>query len=123
SQFLGASWYNSMQATFSERVSHGLTLQAAYTYSKSTSNTTVYNNQDDLNLDWARNSFDRTHRLISNFNYDLPVFRPNGFVGKVSSGWSLTGIVIVQSGLPMTLLDFNGGSIYGFAGPSTATIC
>jgi hypothetical protein len=123
SQFIGASWYHSMQATLRKQISHGLMFQVAYTYSKSLSDTTADNNQTDLHLDWARTSFDRTHRVISNFNYDLPSLGANGFVGKASSGWSLTGIIIVQSGLPITLMDFAGGTVYGNAGPSTATIC
>ena len=31
----------------------------------------------------------------------------------------LAGIIIVQSGLPMTFSDPNGGSVYGRAAPST----
>ena len=75
SQYVGSSWYHSMQATLREQLTHGLTFQVAYTYSKSLSNTTVDNNQTNLNADWARTSFDRTHRVISNFNYDLPSLR------------------------------------------------
>jgi hypothetical protein len=123
SQFLGASWYHSMQATLNKRVSHGLMLQAAYTFSKSMSDTNVDNDQTNLNLDWARTGFDRTHRLIGNLNYDFPAIRANGFEGKLLSGYSMTGILVVQSGLPITIMDFRGGSVYGFAGPSTATLC
>ena len=39
------------------------------------------------------------------------------------TGWSLTGIIIIQSGLPMTLTDPNGGSVYGKAATSTITLC
>src|SRR5437016_5860507 len=122
-QSLGASWYNSMQATFRQQISHGLTFQVSYTFSKSEANTTVYNDQRNLNLDWARTSFDRTHRVITNFSYDLPSLRTNGFGGAMLRGWSISGIVIVQSGLPMSLTDRNGGSVYGFAGPATITLC
>ena len=38
-------------------------------------------------------------------------------------GWSLTGIVVMQSGLPLTLTDPNGGAVYGRAGTSTVTMC
>jgi hypothetical protein len=38
-------------------------------------------------------------------------------------GWSLTGIIIMQSGLPMTLTDPNGGSVYGKAATSTVSLC
>jgi hypothetical protein len=122
-QNLGLSWYNSMQATFRKQVSRGLTFQLAYTFSKSETNTTVENDQTNLGLDWARTGFDRTHRLIANFNYDLPSLRTNGLMGALLKGWSISGIVIIQSGSPMTLTDRSGGSVYGFAGASTITLC
>jgi hypothetical protein len=122
-QYLGASWYHSMQATFRQQIFHGLTSQFAYTFSKSLANTTVYNDQRNLDLDWARTSFDRTHRVITNFTYDFPGLRTNGFVGGLLGGWSVSGIVIVQSGQPMSLTDRGGGSVYGFAGPATVTLC
>jgi hypothetical protein len=122
-QNIGWSWYHSMQVTLRKQVSHGLTFQIAYTFSKALSNTTVDNNQNSLEPDWARASFDRTDRLIANFNYDLPSLWANSFSGKMLKGWSLSGIVVVQSGLPMTLTDVNGGSVYGFAGAATITLC
>jgi hypothetical protein len=123
SQNIGQSWYHSMQATFKKQFSQGLMFQIAYTYSKDLTNTTVDNNQDSLATDWARASFDRTHRLISNFFYGLPSLRAKGFTGEILNGWSVSGIVIIQSGLPMTLTDINGSSVYGFAGFSTITLC
>jgi hypothetical protein len=118
-QYLGSSSYHSMQATLRQQVSRGLSSQFAYTFSKAESNTTVYNDQTNLDLSWARTSFDRTHRLISNFTYDLPEFGSNVLL----RGWSISGIVILQSGLPMSLVDRNGGSVYGFAAPATVTLC
>jgi hypothetical protein len=35
----------------------------------------------------------------------------------------VAGIVIVQSGLPLTLTDPDGGSVYGRAATSTVTLC
>jgi hypothetical protein len=122
-QFLGGSWYHSAQATLRERISHGVTFQFAYTFSKAEANTTAYNDQRNLNLDWGRTNFDRTHRLITNFRYDLPRISTNGFPGALLGGWSISGIVIVQSGIPMSLTDRKGGSVYGFAGPATITLC
>jgi hypothetical protein len=100
-----------------------LTFQFAYTFSKGETNTTVYNDQRNLNLDWGRTKFDRAHRVTSNLNYELPRLRTKGFAGALAGGWSISGIVIVQSGLPMSLIDKNAGSVYGFAGPATVTLC
>jgi hypothetical protein len=124
SEFTGASWYNSMQATLRKQMSKGLTFQAAYTFSKAENNLTVLNDQNDLTLDKARAAFDRTHRLIANFDYQLPL--PAGATRlerALTQGWSITGIVLVQSGLPMTLTDPNGGTVYGRAATSTVTMC
>jgi hypothetical protein len=122
-QFLGGSWYHSGQATLRQQISHGVTFQFAYTFSKAEANTTVYNDQRNLNLDWGRTNFDRTHRLITNFSYELPRLGTNGFQGALLGGWSISGIVIVQSGTPISLTDRKGGSVYGFAGPATITLC
>jgi len=122
--YTGISWYNSMQATLKKQVSRGLTFQAAYTYSKAQNNTIVYNDQNNLSLDWARATFDRTHRLIANVGYQLPSFiQADGYIGAMTKGWSLSGIIIIQSGTPMTLTDPKGGSVYGSAGTSTVNLC
>jgi hypothetical protein len=124
SEYIGSSTYNSLQATLRKQVSHGLSFQAAYTFSRAATNTVVFNDPDNLALDWARATFDRTHRLIANFDYQLPTpFKLNGAISSILKGWSVTGIVIVQSGLPLTLTDPNGGSVFGRAATSTVTLC
>ncbi len=124
SEFTGASWYQSLQATLRKQMSKGLMFQVAYTLSKSMNNLTVLNDQNNLALDRARASFDRTHRLIANFDYQLPLPAGTSRLQRaVMHGWSLTGIVLVQSGLPLTLTDPNGGTVYGRAATSTVTMC
>jgi hypothetical protein len=124
SEFTGTSWYHSMQATLRKQMSKGLTFQAAYTFSKAENNLSVLNDQNNLALSKSRAAFDRTHRLIANFDYQLAL--PAGtsrLQHALTQGWSLTGIVLVQSGLPMTLTDPNGGTVYGRAATSTVTMC
>jgi hypothetical protein len=122
-QYLGGSWYHSAQVTLRQQVTHRLSFQFAYTFSKALANTTVLNDQRNLDLDWAPTSFDRKHRVITNFSYDLPSLMRQGFLGAASRGWSISGIVIVQSGTPITLTDKNGSAVYGFAGTATITVC
>jgi hypothetical protein len=122
SEFAGASWYHSFQATLRKQASHGLSFQVAYTLSRAEANTSVFNDQHTLER--ARTSFDRTHRMIANFDYQLPFPRAAGSWQRLlANGWSVAGIIIAQSGLPMTLTDPNGGSVYGRAGTSTITLC
>ena len=71
-EFAGASSYNSLQATLRSQVWRGLSFQANYTYSRAANNTVIDNDQNNLALDWARASFDRTHRSTVNFDYQLP---------------------------------------------------
>ncbi len=124
SRFVGASTYHSLQATFRARIADRLSFQSAYTLSKALNNTDLNNDQTRLDLGWGRASFDRTHRLITNFSYELPL--PAGSTRlrrALMEGWFASGIVILQSGLPMTLTDPNGGGAYGRAGTSTVTLC
>jgi len=120
SEFAGESQYHSLQATFRSQIARVLTFQSAYTLSKALNNLAVLNDQNRPDLANGRASFDRTHRLITNFDYQLPSStRAKGLL----RGWSIAGIVIMQSGLPMTLTDPNGGAVYGRAGTSTVTMC
>jgi hypothetical protein len=118
SEFTGTSWYHSMQATLRKPMARGLMFQAAYTFSKALNDVTVLNDQTTLGAAKARASFDRNHRLIANFDWQLPLPKH-----VLTSGWSVTGIVLMQTGLPLTLTDPNGGTVFGRAATSTVTMC
>jgi Carboxypeptidase regulatory-like domain len=124
------SFYNSLQITASHRFSHGLHFQAAYTFSKaidetSTGNTSLnsaVNDQTTLKDSRGLADFDRTHRLIFNYSYELPFFaRAKGIVHTVLGGWFISGITTLQSGAPFTVLDGAAASAYGLVGTGTPT--
>jgi hypothetical protein len=124
SQFTGQSWYHGLQVTLRRQSSRGLSFQSAYTLSKAMNNSSIYNDLNYLSGNWARATFDRTHRIVTNFDYQFPnSVHGTGVAGKLLNGWSTTGLVIVQSGLPLTLTDPAGGSVYGMVSPSTVTLC
>jgi len=124
SEFSGESSYNSLQATLRRRVSGGLMFQAAYTLSRAESATSLYNDQTKPSYDWGRSSFDRTHRFIANLGYTIPALGGIGpIAGWLFQDWAASGIFTVQTGVPLTLTDPNGGSVYGNAGTSTVTLC
>jgi len=124
SQFTGESRYNGLQVTLRRQISHGLTFQSAYTLSKAMNDTSIYNDLNYLSGNWARATFDRTHRSVTNFDYQFPnAVHGKGAAGRLLNGWFTTGIVILQSGLPLTLTDPAGGAVYGEASPSTVTLC
>ena len=124
------SIYNSLQATLSHRFSQGLHFQAAYTLSRaidetSTGNTalnTAVNNQLTLQDSRGPADFDRKHRIVLNYTYELPFFaKSKGFVHAVVGGWYISGVTTFQSGTPFTIIDSAAASAYGLLGTGTPT--
>ena len=122
--FDGSSNYNSLQATVRKQLSHGLTMQAAYTWSKgltvlsniSANPTANSNNASDLAQQYGPATFIRPQRFVVNYAYDLPFGTHTGVAGKLLQGWNVSGVTLVQNGLPMTIGDTSAGTIYGTAG-------
>src|SRR5271168_4333471 len=120
------SHYNSLQTTVSRRWGAGY-FQAAYTFSRSidatsTGNTafnTAFNDESTLADSRGLSDFDRTHRLAVSYRYDLPFFKSaQGLTNRLLAGWAISGITIVQSGAPFSVLDSGGGT--GFLGSGSA---
>jgi len=118
--FDGTSNYNSLQVTVRKQFSHGFTMQAAYTWSKDL--TDLYdsvansNNASNLSQQWGPAVFSRPQRFVVNYTYDLPFGTHNGILGKVTEGWNISGVTLVQDGTPITIADSSAGTIYGTAG-------
>lgn len=114
------SHYHSLQSTVSRRWSAGY-FQAAYTFSKSTDATSTgntalnsaFNDESTLNGSRGLSDFDRKHRFVISYRYELPFFKASeGFRRAVLGGWALSGITIFQSGTPFSILDSSAGSAY-----------
>jgi hypothetical protein len=137
---IGFADYDSLQVTVSRRMSRGLYFQAAYTFSKTTDNVSgslstdelnatrngqgggnILNSQADVFQNKARGDFDRPHRFVVSYSYDLPVPDRSFFNNQVFKGWSISGIVTYQSGLPFSLTDSTAGGAFGQTGVATAT--
>jgi len=117
----GRTLFDSMQVTVRKRMSHGLDMQAAYTWAQDLSTADHYSYDDPhLPILYGRSSYYRPQRLTINYSWDLPLGKHDGFVGKVTNGWSLAGVTVVQDGLPLTVTDTRGGSIFGKVNTSTA---
>jgi outer membrane receptor protein involved in Fe transport len=126
-QTISDSHFNSLQATVTKRFSHGMQMQAAYTWARgfTTASYIAYNNAD-LPLVYGPMPFLRPQRLTVNYTYDLPFGKHEGILDKVASGWNLSGVTTVQNGVPLTITDANGGNIYASGGgnqTSTAQLC
>ncbi|HTA41953.1 MAG TPA: carboxypeptidase-like regulatory domain-containing protein [Bryobacteraceae bacterium] len=120
--FDGISNYNSLQATVRKTLSHGVTLQASYTWSKALTDLVGfganYGYPNSLSQQYGQAYFNRPQRFVFNYSWDLPFGHPAGFLGKLAEGWNASGVTVVQDGTPLTFTDSRSGSIYGVSGPS-----
>jgi len=118
--------YNALQASITRRMNHGLQFLGSYTWSRSLDETSgssgsqvfelwlLTNNQHDPRQSYGPTDFDRTHRGVFSFTYDLPGARNMpAFVRQATSNWQASGILVAQSGTPITILDFGAGAVYG----------
>jgi hypothetical protein len=103
---IAPSAYNSGQASLEKRFSHGVQLQAAYTFSKSLDWASSF--EETVNpFDWkasrALSLFNSKQRFVVNYVWDLPVRKYHGAAGKILDDWQLSGIVQFQSGFPIRI--------------------
>ena len=131
-QSTAQSTYNSLQMSLTKRLSKGLQLLASYTYAKSLDNASggsdsfadfadtsgIVGNQFDNRANRGVSDFDRTHRFVVSYLWDLP--RPS-FALKSTAGSLLlsncqvAGIITAMSGLPIDIVDGGAGSLYGLS--------
>ena len=120
SAFDGISNYNSLQVTVRKQLSHGVSLQGAYTWSKSLTNIydTTANSNDANNLaqQYGPSNFNRPQRLVVNYSWDLPFGKHNGVAGRLLEGWNLSGVTTIQNGVALTLIDDRGGTAFNASG-------
>ena len=114
------SIYHSLQTTLSRRWG-GNYVQAAYTFSKnidatSSGNTafnTAYNDQSNINASRGLSDFDRKHRLAVTYVYQIPAFQHSkGFLHAALANWAVSGVTILQSGTPFSILDSGAGTAF-----------
>ena len=133
----GFSMYNGLQVNVKRQLSHGIQFQGAYTWGKNLTDVegvgfnSVFlggdgnsNDPNDRHQRWGPADFDRKQRFVVTYLWEIP--HPAGeslLDRKVLSGWALSGVTTFQSGLPVTLTDSRGGSIFGSASTSRAQLC
>jgi TonB dependent receptor-like, beta-barrel len=118
--------YNALQTSVRKRLSHGTNFLASYTYAKSLDVTSgggnaspfdlsfITNDQTDPNNAYGPSDFDRTHRFVLSFVQRTPDLHSGSWVARRAlSGWRFSGIVVLQSGLPITVIDSTAGTAYG----------
>jgi hypothetical protein len=118
------STYNALQVTLDKKMSSGLTIHAAYTFSKALSQASdfeagLFGIQDRYHLQYGYWDNDTPHRFVGSFTYELPAgkghqFNPSGITGKILGDWQLNAIVTYASGQPLTIgTPFNSSQTGG----------
>ncbi len=116
----GISNYNSLQASFTKRMSHGISLGFNYVWShmlddqdssgwgsrEGPQNWQIANN---LQANYSNSNFDVRNAFKGYFIYSLPFGRGQALLNKnkildeIVGGWQLSGMIIEMSGQPFTV--------------------
>jgi hypothetical protein len=107
----GNTHYESLQVNFRVENQHGLTFQAAYTWSHSLGiapggggDFNTLSDPYNRYYDYGPTGLDRRQILVLNYIYDLPIFRNDkGVKGSILGGWEFAGITLMQTGLPLNV--------------------
>ena len=120
---LAAYKYNSAQVTVRKQMSHGLQMQAAYTWSRAFFAYPLGVNTFPYEVfTYGPNAYYHPQRLVVNYVWNLPLGHPEGLMGKVAEGWSLSGVTTIQDGTGMTITNSTAGTVFG-AGGGNAQFC
>ncbi len=116
--------YQGATVELNKRMSKGLSFQGAYTWAKhltnatgsngsgfASENGTVPTDNQNIDLDYGNVATTRRHRAIGNFLYQIPVLASmNTGLGKaVLGGWTVSGVLVLQSG-PFVTATIGGGT-------------
>lgn len=127
----GDSNYHAMQVKWEKRFGQGLTMLTHYTWSKMIDNvshssgnvswlggSTSLQNIWDLRGERSLSSHDIANRFIMTGSYELPFGKGRKFASTmprvlnwIAGGWDLSGVLLMQSGNPLQVLQ-SGGNIW-----------
>jgi hypothetical protein len=109
--------YNSLQTTLNFHNYHGFTAALNYTWAHSIDTasdgfddvpgTTQPDNSYNRARERADSNFDTRQRFSSNFHYDIP---GGTRMKRLTSGWSVDGVISLQTGQPFDLITFASGN-------------
>ena len=113
---LAGSHLNALAINLRERLQHGVSLGATYTYAHSIDNassiggtaTVVAQNDQNLRAEEGNSSFDVRQKIAGTWLFELP-FGPNtlflnsnNLLSRIVEGWSLSGDYTFATGTPLT---------------------
>jgi hypothetical protein len=100
--------YSGLQATLTQRLSHGVSFLAGYTYSHALDDSSTNQNQflpqDSTRpqLEYASSDYDIRHRFTLSLTYAIPGRKS---FAQMLEGWQLNSVVTLQSAQPWTVND------------------
>jgi hypothetical protein len=123
-QSIFSSNYNGLQVKATKKFKGKSMIDANYTWSRDLTNAqadysggpqNIYN----INGDYGRAADDRNHVLAVDGIYELPwMIDQRGVAGHIFGGWEVSGILALNSGLPLTITESTGGLVYyGYTNP------
>jgi hypothetical protein len=121
----GSSWYNAASVELRQRLWHGLSLQASYTYSHSIDDvggSTIAGflplnaTNNDVLSDKADSTFDQRHRAVVDWTWQPAVTHAgSSALRTLLNGWTLSSITTMASGHPVTPLVMVSGQQFSSA--------
>lgn len=120
-----SSYYDSLQASLRGRLK-ALQLLGSYTFSKSIDDASgaptnelaaLPGDQQNRKSQRGLSDFDRTHRLVANFVYDLAKLYSGSsrLADGLANHWQFSGIVTLQSGTPFSVISTSGSATFNRA--------
>jgi len=108
----GSAWYNAAALELRQRMAHGLSLQASYTWSHDTGTTPgplyagvfpLTSAPGDFASDKGNLPTDQRQRAVFNWTWQPTVTHGESPLAKyLANGWQFSGIATLASGLPVT---------------------
>lgn len=130
--------YNGLQVNVKKRMTHGVQVQLAYTWSHAIDNAsdplvpTAGNrsfprNSFNLKAERGNSNFDVRQRGVVNFIYAPNIGRGSshlnhGFLGRALEGWQMSGIVAFQTGLPYDVFSYQDNQHTGVSDRATIAV-
>jgi hypothetical protein len=106
------SWYHSLQAQITHRMSHGLSISSSYTLSKAIDMCSAIcegcgcvSNPFNTRSVRGRANFDRRNAFVASWLWSPPVKFSEHWKNALLAGWTFSGITTIQSGAPMTFTN------------------
>jgi len=141
---VGSTVYHAFEAKLEQRLSRGLSYLVSYTHSKlidtasSVFDASILTGPianfpvaDSFNLRRERDSStgDIPNVFVASSTWEIPVghghdLNPGGVWGVLANGWQMTGIVLLQSGMPFAITqttNFNAFAGFGVQRPNVVT--